>query len=130
MHAKREKVYQEVYEAVAAKRKVCLNTIRYYLGLMIILITLSKRIQALKFRVVICFAQIFAFAGRFVPTLSSYWMWSFLFAVISDLMVVDGVFITVATLLTMTVGAAPDACGKCRNLWLSMVPEAIKDASK
>ena len=25
LHAKREKVYQEVYEAVAAKRKVCLN---------------------------------------------------------------------------------------------------------
>lgn len=42
MHSKREKVYQEVYEAVAAKRTVCLNQIRYYLGMVIVLITLSK----------------------------------------------------------------------------------------
>ena len=42
MHSKREKVYQEVFEAVAAKRTVCLNQIRYYLGLIIVLITLSK----------------------------------------------------------------------------------------
>ncbi len=45
-------------------------------------------------------------------------------------MVVDGAFIAIATMLTMTVGAAPDAGGKCRNCWLSMVPEAIKDAAK
>jgi hypothetical protein len=79
---------------------------------------------------VICFSQIFAFAGRFVPETGSAWMWSFLFGIVSDLMIVDGAFISIATMLTMTVGAAPDACGKCRNCWLSMVPEAIKDGSK
>lgn len=79
---------------------------------------------------VISIAQIFAFAGRFTPAISSYWMWSFLFAVVSDLMIVDGVFIAMVTLLAMTVGAAPDACGKCRNCWLSMVPETVKEASK
>jgi len=45
-------------------------------------------------------------------------------------MIVDGVFIAMVTMLTMTVGAAPDACGKCRNCCLNMVPETIKDASK
>ena len=57
-------------------------------------------------------------------------MWSFLFAVVSELMIVDGVFIAMVTMLTMTVGAAPDACGKCRNCWLNMVPETVKEASK
>ncbi len=53
-----------------------------------------------------------------------------MFAVLSDFLVVDGVFITCATLLTMTVGAAPDSCGKCRNCFLNMVPEAIKNAAE
>ena len=130
LHSKREKVYQEVYEAVRAKRTVCLNQIRYYLGMVIVLITLSKCLLKDLTSVVICIAQIFAFAGRFTPAISSYWMWSFIFAVVSDLMIVDGVFIAMVTMLTMTVGAAPDACGKCRNCCLNMVPETIKDASK
>ena len=130
LHSKREKVYQEVYEAVRAKRTVCLNQIRYYLGMVIVLITLSKCLSNYLTYVVICIAQIFAFAGRFTPAISSYWMWSFIFAVVSDLMIVDGVFIAMVTMLTMTVGAAPDACGKCRNCCLNMVPETIKDASK
>jgi hypothetical protein len=128
IHSKREKVYAEVYEVVRAKRTVCLNTFRYYLGLVIVLITISKGFYRANF-VVICYAQVFAFSGRFTPTLGKSWGWATLFAVISDLMVVDGAFIAVATMLTMTVGAAPDACGKCRNCWLGMVPEAIKDAA-
>ena len=62
--------------------------------------------------------------------MSIQWGWCTLFAVIGDLFVVDGVFIIAVTLLTMTVGAAPDACGKFRNCWLNCVPEAIKDAAE
>ena len=73
------------------------------------------------------FAEIFSFAKLFVKVLSSAWSMSTLFAVISDLVVVDGIFIMVVTLITMTVGAAPDACGRIRNLILQIVPEAVKD---
>lgn len=66
----------------------------------------------------------------FTPDLINQWGWTFLFSVFSDLIVVDGAFIAIVTILTMTVGAAPDACGRCRNCWLHCVPEAIKDASE
>ena len=42
IHSKQEKVYQEIYEVTRAKRTVCLNTIRYYFGLFLVLITVSK----------------------------------------------------------------------------------------
>ena len=76
------------------------------------------------------FYEIIAFSKVFTPTLVLAWGWSTLFAVMSDLVVVDGVFIIIATMMTLTVGAAPDACGKCRNCWLKTVPEAIKDAAE
>ena len=80
--------------------------------------------------IVIVYAQVFTYSARFAPNLALAWGWSTLFAVMSDLVVVDGVFITLATLLTMTVGAAPDSCGKCRNCFLNMVPEAIRNAAE
>ena len=76
------------------------------------------------------FAQVFAFASRFAPALVMAWAWSTLFALLADLVVADGLFIIAATLVTMTVGAAPDACGKFRNCILSMVPEAIRNAAQ
>lgn len=118
IHSKQEKVYQEIYEVTRAKRTVCLNTIRYYFGLFLVLIT-----------VIIVFAQVFAFAARFAPDLVMAWAWTTLFAFLTDLVVADGLFIIAATLVTMTVGAAPDACGKFRNCILGMVPEAIKNAA-
>ena len=49
IHSKQEKVYQEIYEVTRAKRTVCLNTIRYYFGLFLVLITISKYNRILKF---------------------------------------------------------------------------------
>jgi hypothetical protein len=57
-------------------------------------------------------------------------MWCFIFALIGDLVAVDGAFIALTTFLTMTVGSAPDACGRCRNMWLNTVPEAVREASE
>ena len=71
--------------------------------------------------------EIFGFAGIFVKVLSSAWTMSTLFAVLSDMVVVDGIFIAIVTMVTMTVGAAPDACGRIRNIILQTVPEAVKD---
>jgi len=80
--------------------------------------------------IVICFAQVFTFASNYGSATVLSWGWITLFAVLSDLMVVDGVFIMLVTLLTLTVGSAPDACGKCRNCFLNCVPQAIKDAAE
>ena len=71
----------------------------------------------------------FTFSAHFQSTLVTAWGWSTLFAIMSDLVIVDGAFIAMATMVTMSVGSAPDACGRCRNLWLNAVPEAIKDAA-
>ena len=119
MHSKREKVYQEIFDADDAKFKVGLNTCRYVFGLILVAIT-----------ILVCFLQVFSYAAYFTTTMSSQWLISFLCAIVSDLVIVDGGFITIATMLTLTVGAAPDSCGRCRNLWLNLVPEAIKEASE
>ena len=42
MHSKQEKVYSEILEVARAKRTVCLNKIRYFFGLFLVLITISK----------------------------------------------------------------------------------------
>jgi hypothetical protein len=130
IHSKQEKVYQEIYEVTRAKRTVCLNTIRYYFGLFLVLITISKyNLFSYPINLVIVFAQVFAFAARFAPALVMAWAWTTIFALLADLVVADGLFIIAATLVTMTVGAAPDACGKFRNCILVMVPEAIRNAA-
>ena len=112
-----------------AKRTVCLNTIRYYFGLFLVLITVGKLIYYPYAAIVIVIAQVFTYAARFAPALVMAWAWSTLFAFLADLVVADGLFIIGATLVTMTVGAAPDSCGKFRNCILGMVPEAIKNAA-
>ncbi len=72
----------------------------------------------------------FKLAGTFQPDMGGWWMWTFIFGIISDLVVVDGIFIAIVTLLTMTIGSAPDNCGRCRNCWLNTIPEAVKDSSE
>lgn len=42
MHSKREKIYQEIFDAGVAKRTVFFNSCRYYLGMILVLVTISK----------------------------------------------------------------------------------------
>jgi hypothetical protein len=119
MHSKREKVYQEIFDPDDAKFKVGLNTCRYYFGLILVFVT-----------VLVSYLNIFNFAGYFTASMSTQWMWASIFAIVADLAVIDGAFIALTTMLTLTVGAAPDACGRFRNCWLNCVPEAIKDAAE
>lgn len=119
MHSKREKVYQEIFDADDAKFKVGLNTCRYVFGLILVFVTM-----------LVCYLEVFSYAAYFTSTMSSQWLMSFLCSIVSDLVIVDGGFIAIATMLTLTVGAAPDSCGKCRNLWLNLVPEAIREAAE
>ena len=51
-----------------------------------------------------------------------------MFAIVADFIVVDGLFMAVVTIITVKVGSAPDACGLKRDMWLKLVPPAIKDS--
>lgn len=74
--------------------------------------------------------QVFEYSKVFGTVVVGQWMWCFIFAVVGDLVAVDGAFIALVTFVTMTIGSAPDACGRCRNLWLNTVPEAVREASE
>ena len=45
IHSKQEKVYSEIHEVARAKRTVCLNKIRYFFGLFLVLMTISRIIH-------------------------------------------------------------------------------------
>jgi hypothetical protein len=49
---------------------------------------------------------------------------------IADFIIVEGLIIIFATIITLIVGAAPDACGRCRNCWIGTIPQAVKDNVK
>ncbi len=131
MHSKKEKIFAEETDAREAKRAVCCNTFRYYFGLILVLITVSK-LKNVYHNVftVVSYIQIFNLSSNFAAPTVNYWAWSFMFSILADFAVVDGAFIALATMHTMGVGAAPDACGRCRNTLLLLVPQAIKDASE
>ena len=42
MHSKREKIYHEIFDATDAKRTVCLNSVRYFFGLVLVIIAVRK----------------------------------------------------------------------------------------
>jgi hypothetical protein len=56
------------------------------------------------------------------------WGWAFLFAIIADFIVIDALFMSVVTIITIKVGATPDACRRKREMWLKLVPPAIKES--
>jgi hypothetical protein len=56
------------------------------------------------------------------------WAWAFLFSIIADFIVVDGIFMGVVTIITINVGSAPDACGYKRDFCLKLIPPAVKDS--
>lgn len=67
-------------------------------------------------------------SGSYTTTVVQYWSWSFLFAIISDFIIIDGFFMSVITVIAIKVGAAPDSCGRRRSFWLNLIPPAIKDS--
>lgn len=72
--------------------------------------------------------EAFALTNQYSADLGIYWAWAFLFAIIADLVAVDGIFMIFVTTIAMKVGVTPDACGKDRAFWLKMIPPAIKDS--
>lgn len=64
---------------------------------------------------------VFVISSTMKKAYLTYWGWSFLFALVSEFAIVEGLVLAVQTITTLIVGAAPDACGKCRNFWLETI---------
>ena len=75
-------------------------------------------ISTIKIFIVVSLIEVFILSSHFIKNLLTAWGWSFLFAIIGDFVFVEGIALIVQTIMTLIVGAAPDACGKCRNCWL------------
>ena len=56
------------------------------------------------------------------------WGWAFMFAIVSDFVLIDAIFMGIVTIITVKVGGTPDACGRKRAFWLKLIPPAIKDS--
>lgn len=128
MHPRPNKVYETIANKVKANREIRNNNLRFYIGLVVIGITDGKTYIMLRCRVVFGFAEVFALSNAMNTTLVSYWSWAFLFSIVADFVIVDGLFIAITTLITVNVGVAPDTCGRNRACWLRLIPPAIKDA--
>ncbi len=117
MHPKPSKIFELIPSKIKANREIRNNNLRFYGGLTIILIA-----------VIFGVSQAFNLSGKYSSALVGDWGWAFLFSIIADFIVVDGLFMSVVTIITMKVGSAPDACGAKRDMWLKFVPPAIKDS--
>ena len=102
---------------IKANREIRNNNFKFYGGLVIITIS-----------IIFSAAEAFSLSGAYTTGLVQDWGWAFLFSIIADFIFVDAVFMTVVTIITIKVGAAPDACGLKRDFWLRLFPPAIKDS--
>jgi hypothetical protein len=117
MHPKPTRIFEKIPSKIKANREIRNNNLKFYGGLLIITIS-----------IIFSSAQAFSLSGSYSTGLVQDWGWAFLFSIIADFIVVDGLFMAVVTIITVKVGASPDACGRKRDLWLKMVPPAIKDS--
>jgi len=53
-----------------------------------------------------------------------------MFAIVGDFFVLEGIQAIVVTIIALLVGSSPDACGRCRNCWLYVLSESVKDGAK
>jgi hypothetical protein len=80
---------------------------------------------------VYCFAEAFVITGNLADIsylMQTYWAWAFLFSILSDFILIDGIFMALVTAIVLKLGSTPDACGRNRDFWLKLIPPAIKDS--
>jgi hypothetical protein len=128
MHPKENKVHEMITNKIKANRAIRTNNAKFYLGLLVIAITISKFFIILTDFIVFGAAEGFSLSGKYTITMVDNWGWAFLFAIIADFILIDALFMSVVTIITVKVGATPDACGMKRAFWLSLIPPAIKDS--
>eukprot|EP00347_Sterkiella_histriomuscorum_P003593 403363692 len=118
-HTKRSKVYEQQFDSIHARRLVKFNMIRYWLG-----------VGLAAFTILLSIIFVFVISSQMIKARLEYWGWAFLFSLIGEFALVEGLVLAVQTVITLIVGAAPDSCGKCRNLWLETILQSIKDTVK
>ena len=55
------------------------------------------------------------------------WLTTWIYALVFEFIVLEGLGLFFSVIVTMIVGSGPDACGCCRNLWITTILQAIKD---
>ena len=130
MHPKENKVHDMIHNKIKANRAIRTNNAKFYVGVLIIGISISKLNNTqIKFLfVVFGAAEGFSLSQKYTITMVDHWGWAFLFSIIMDFILIDALFMTVVTIITVRVGSTPDACGINRAFWLSLIPPAIKDS--
>ena len=58
------------------------------------------------------------------------WGFTFMFALLGDFFVLEGIQAIVLTVMALLIGSSPDACGGCRNCCLYALKESVKDGVK
>ena len=117
MQPKPAKIMEQIPSKIKANREIRNNNLKFLGGVLIITVTC-----------IFCGAEAFNLSNTLTTGVVQDWGWAFLFAIIADFIVIDALFMSVVTIITMKVGAAPDACGRKREMWLKLVPPAIKDS--
>ncbi len=128
MHPKENKVHDMIHNKIKANRAIRTNNAKFYVGVLVIGISISKLNFFLRLFLVFGAAEGFSLSQKYTITMVNNWGWAFLFSIIMDFILIDALFMTVVTIITVRVGATPDACGMKRAFWLSLIPPAIKDS--
>lgn len=127
MHPQERKIYEIIANKLKASQVVRSNHVRFLVGCGIVTVSISKGYNIITC-IVFCFAMAFDMSGTYTTIVVGYWSWSYLFAIISDFIIMDGFFMSVVTVIAIKVGVAPDTCGRKRSFWLGLIPPAIKDS--
>jgi hypothetical protein len=128
MHPKENKVHDMIHNKIKANRAIRTNNAKFYVGVLVIAISISKNKHMNDYFLVFGAAEGFSLSQKYTITMVENWGWAFLFSIIMDFILIDALFMTVVTIITVRVGATPDACGMKRAFWLSLIPPAIKDS--
>jgi len=127
-HTRKERIYSESYDSSFVRKMVKFNTIKYWVGVGLAILTIRK-IRYLE-DIVVSFIFAFMLSNENTYLTLTNWAWAFLFSLVCEVAFVEGGALVVQTVMTMVVGSAPDSCGKCRNCCLSLLLQSIKDTVK
>ena len=94
MHPKPSKVMELIPSKIKANREIRNNNFKYYGGLVIIAIS-----------IIFSAAEAFSLSGTYTTGVVQDWGWAFLFSIIADFILVDAIFMSVVTIITIKVGA-------------------------
>jgi hypothetical protein len=72
------------------------------------------------------FVMVLGYTGLYSDVVLSFWSQAFMWALIIDLVLIQGVLIAVNMVIVKKLGKSPTACGKNRNFWYFLAADGIK----